>query len=290
MKYSRSNTLALTAASILFTIDATADTSMWKISRGGNHLLIGGTVHVLGKSDYPLPAEFDKAFDEAEQIILETDIEAMQSADFQQKVAAHLTYTDGTTLKSALQPDTFDALNDYLVSRSFPIENMATFRPGLVMATMAILELSAIGYTSDGVDAHFSQRARQEQKILGQLETADEQLGFLASLGKDDPDQFVNYLLKEINKLEAIFKELKSAWRTGDMNKMAALSVEPMKTEYPSIYQTLLLKRNNTWVPIIEGMIKTGEVELILVGAAHLAGEDSVLKQLDTLGYTIERY
>ena len=42
-------------------------------------------------------------------------------------------------------------------------------------------------------------------------------------------------------------------------------------------------------MPQIEDMLKTSEVEFIMVGAMHLAGEDSVLTQLKAQGYSIEK-
>ena len=42
-------------------------------------------------------------------------------------------------------------------------------------------------------------------------------------------------------------------------------------------------------MPHIQDMLKTANVEFILVGAMHLAGEDSVLKQLKAQGYSVEK-
>jgi uncharacterized protein YbaP (TraB family) len=49
-----------------------AETSVWKISNGDNVLYIGGTVHVLRASDYPLPDAFDTAFEKSDIMVFET--------------------------------------------------------------------------------------------------------------------------------------------------------------------------------------------------------------------------
>ena len=38
-----------------------AETSVWRVSNGDSELFIGGTIHVLSATDYPLPIEFEQA-------------------------------------------------------------------------------------------------------------------------------------------------------------------------------------------------------------------------------------
>jgi uncharacterized protein YbaP (TraB family) len=49
-----------------------AETSVWKISNENNVLYIGGTVHILRASDYPLPEAFNTAFEKSEIMVFET--------------------------------------------------------------------------------------------------------------------------------------------------------------------------------------------------------------------------
>ena len=49
------------------TLALQAQSSVWKVSKGGNTLYIGGTSHLLRTSDYPLPAEFDLAYAAADE-------------------------------------------------------------------------------------------------------------------------------------------------------------------------------------------------------------------------------
>ena len=70
---------------------------------------------------------------------------------------------------------------------------------------------------------------------------------------------------------------------------MNALSIQPFKNDYPEVYHDLLVKRNNNWMPHIEKMLTDKPKEFVLVGALHLAGEDSVLTMLKNKGYTITK-
>ena len=62
----------------------------------------------------------------------------------------------------------------------------------------------------------------------------------------------------------------------------------PLKKEFPDVYNQLIVKRNNAWVPKIEVFFKTKEVELILVGALHLVGDEGIIALLASRGYDIQ--
>ena len=51
--------------------------------------------------------------------------------------------------------------------------------------------------------------------------------------------------------------------------------------------RVLLKDRNVAWLPQIERLFTTPEVELVMVGTGHLVGPDSVLKMLENKGYTV---
>ena len=81
---------------------------------------------------------------------------------------------------------------------------------------------------------------------------------------------------------------MREAWLHGDNSLLASVSrLEELKTEDPLTYGALLTNRNTAWLPVIEQMFNSEEVELVLVGALHLAGEDGLLKLLSDRGYQV---
>jgi uncharacterized protein YbaP (TraB family) len=57
--------------------------------------------------------------------------------------------------------------------------------------------------------------------------------------------------------------------------------------EYPSLYNKLFVRRNRNWVPeIIKLMNQQGDA-LVIVGAGHLVGKDSVIDLLTKKGYKV---
>ena len=62
-----------------------------------------------------------------------------------------------------------------------------------------------------------------------------------------------------------------------------------MKTEWPDLYEVLLVNRNADWAGQIETLLEGSGTLFIAVGAAHLAGEDSVQSMLRARGINVER-
>lgn len=266
-----------------------AKSPVWQVSKGDNYLYIAGTVHVLGNDDYPLPPAFEEAYNNSVYIIFEVDINKMESPEVQTMVASKMKYVDGSTLQDHLKPETYAKLEKYLEPLGIPVVTFEDFKPGLVSMMLTMMELKRLGILSVGVDKYYNAKANKDHKLLGKLETIEEQISFLANMGSDDPDEYILYTMREIKQLSPMFKSMKKAWRTGDTKKLAEIGITPLK-EFPEIYQMLIVGRNNAWVPQIEAMLKTEEIELLFVGALHLAGKDSVLKQLEELGYTVEQF
>jgi uncharacterized protein YbaP (TraB family) len=101
--------------------------------------------------------------------------------------------------------------------------------------------------------------------------------------------EFVLHSLAEIEQLEPMLVEMIRMWRNGDNDGLEATFVTPLEQDYPGIYRSLLLERNRHWVPQLEALLQTSEVELVLVGVAHLPGVDGLLNQLRLRGYTVEQ-
>lgn len=268
---------------------AYGDSSVWEVSEGENILYLGGTIHVLRASDYPLPQEYEQAYANADTLVFEIDPSSMGDMSVQAKLLQALTYTGETSLKTVLSDQAYSALSDYADTVGIPLMMLEKFKPGMVITTFQLLEMQKIGFTPEGVDVHFSTRGLSDGKTIEQLETIEEQIGFLASMGEGNESEFVLSALEELGETEAVMEDMIEAWRSGDNKKLVDLFIADMKEETPELYASLLLRRNHNWMPQIQAMLRTGETEFILVGAAHLIGEDGVLNLLEKQGYTIRQ-
>ncbi len=62
------------------------------------------------------------------------------------------------------------------------------------------------------------------------------------------------------------------------------------KKKAPAVYEKFLVQRNIAWSEKIAEILKRSGVQQIAVGAAHLAGPDSIQVQLAKRGIKVERY
>ena len=267
-----------------------AQSSVWKVSKGNQHLFIGGTIHVLSKDDYPLPKAYDKAYQQSETIVFETNIEKANDPAFMRKLVGSFAYKHGKTLRSDLKRATFTALEEYCLSSGIPISLLLPYKPQFASLILTSMELRKQGIRLAGVDDHFNQRALRDNKIVHQLETIEEQLQFLANMGRGQEDELILSTIKENQQLENLMQLMLNAWRKGDNTVLDREIIQPMKAEFPSTYQDLLVKRNNNWLPMIKAYLYSPDIEFILVGALHLAGDDGLIVKLQNAGYNVTQW
>jgi len=268
---------------------AYAGTPVWKVAKDGKQLFIGGTIHVLSKADYPLPTAFETAYQQAALVVLETDLQQMKTPEVQQKLLQAMVYSDGRTLQQVLNTKTFAELEQYLAGRGIPVAGIQRFKPGLLALTLTMIELQRLGLGEAGVDAVYHAQALADRKRLGQLETVEQQLGFITSLGEGQENEMISHTLRDLKELPAVMQSLKESWRNGDTHRLDQLSLAPLKAGFPGLYNKLIVARNQAWIPQLEALLKTGEVELVLVGALHLAGDEGLLALLAKRGYSIQQ-
>ncbi len=275
--------------SLTLTIPALAETSVWSVSAGDNIIYLGGTVHLLRPGDYPLPEEFDQAYQASSQLYFETDITAMSDLTVQAQMLQQLSYSDGRTLKTVLNEEAYAALAKYTAGAGLPLMMVEKFKPGLLVSTLQVLEFQSMGFTPQGVDVHFHTRAIADSKSLGQLETVQQQIGFIATMGEGNESEFILLSLRDLDEVDELMEEMILAWRTGDGPHLSKIFVEDMKAEAPALYDSLLLQRNLNWIPLIEQMLKDTDTEFVLVGAAHIVGENGLLDLLAGKDYEINQ-
>ncbi|MEQ1485525.1 TraB/GumN family protein [Methyloglobulus sp.] len=269
---------------------AYAEASLWRVSKGNNQIYIGGTVHLLGKSDYPLPDEFEQAFREIDLLVLEADLDALSKPKAQAQIVRSLMYPNDTTLKDQIKPKTFKALERYCKANNLTITAMQKMKPAMVVLTLTMAELKRLGLADAGVDQFFLEKAKSKGKKITGLETAEAQINMLENMGKGHENELILSTIKELKKTPEFMDEMKKAWRTGNLADLEKVGIKTMRAEFPELNKSLLTNRNNTWLPKIKAMLATPERELILVGALHLAGEQGVLAQLKKHGFVVEQY
>lgn len=264
-----------------------AQTSVWKVSKDNHSVYLGGTIHLLSPSDYPLPEAYQQAYKQADTLVFEVDSDDLKSPQQQVQFARMMRLESGQRMTDLLSEDTYQRLREAASARNIPIKTLDQFSPVLITIQLTVLALKEMGMTAAGVDDFYLAKARSDSKSVETFETAEEQMNFIKQLARGNEDEFVRYSLQDLDALPEQMSQLKAAWRSGNQPALEKAGIEQLQKLFPDVYQQLLVNRNQRWLPKIKTMLATPERELILVGALHLVGEQGLLQQLQAQGYEI---
>jgi len=265
-------------------------TSVWKIQKNNETIYLGGTIHLLRSQDYPLPVEFEKAYQHSNSIYFETDLQTLESQAMQKTIISSLVYKNGRKLSTILSADVYAALNRHAQSRGLNIQQFDNFKPAMILLSLTVLELQSLGINTQGVDKYYLNKTIKDKKHIGQLESVQTHINYIASMGRGNENNLILQSLKDFKETKKKFKKIIQAWRDGEDQTLYELFVADMKKQMPTLYNSILVERNNNWMPVLRSLFKNNKTEFVLVGAAHLVGEEGLLQQLKNQGFSVQRF
>jgi len=96
--------------------------------------------------------------------------------------------------------------------------------------------------------------------------------------------------MEEFDDLGNQLKRLSLGWSVGQTDFMTQQMIDPLKSEAGEMYRSLLVDRNEKWAKTLVRHLEGSGTDLVVVGVAHLLGEESLIEDLEEAGYTVERY
>lgn len=274
---------------LVFSKSLFAISTVYEVSKGKSKLYLAGTIHLLRNQDFPPPAEFDGAYQQAQKIYFETDMEKAKSAEFGQRFAQAMILPNNTTLKDILSSENWSALQAYAEKSQYPLSQTMMFNPSMVSILITLNESKKLG-VGEGADAYYDKAARADNKIIGELESLDDVLLYMKKFGQEEPNKIIASTLEDVTNMPADLEKMINSWKQGDLSGLDKMFSEKMRKETPAVYQSLIVERNQKWLPTIKAMLKTPETEMVMVGSLHLSGDDGLLAQLKKAGYKIKPY
>lgn len=264
---------------------------LWKVSKGESTVYLLGSMHFLKDNDYPLSADVNAAYKDAEKLVFEIAPDEMNSPAAMMLTLQHGMYHDpNRKLQDDLPASTWKELVAYGAQNKLPEAALQKFEPWMASLTMIAIETEKMGMKPDmGLDMHFMQMASADHKPTAGLETVDQQLAIFYNSPLKLQQDMLSQSLEEIADFSKEMNEEHDTWRRGDDRGMLADAKKEF-AKYPDLYQKLLAQRNRNWIPQIEKMLNGGKDDtLMIVGALHLPGPDGVVHLLQQKGYTVER-
>jgi uncharacterized protein len=287
---------ALLAAAVLAftsTPGAAAERSVvWSVRGEHNTVYLFGSIHVLRPGDVGLPRAAQAAYDDAEQLVMEIDMDDPAVADPVAMAAQMQHYARlpaGQSLESVLGSD-YAAVATHLEDAGLDIAPFDGFAPWFVGMLVLQLEVAKRGFDpAHGIEQQVTDRAVADRKPILGLETPADQFAVLARLSLPEQKRFLLMTLEETGSADARLDELLTAWRTGDTATLARVLSEEFD-EFPELYRPLTEDRNRAWVEQLAGLLDDRDDYLVVVGALHLVGRNSVVDLLRQRGYRVTQH
>lgn len=261
--------------------------AIWRVTGGAADVYLFGSIHLLPPDVRWRTPELEAAMEKAQIVVLEADVDADPGA-MQGLVARLGLLPQGETLRAIIPEAVRTDLERTLAAMQMPPQAMDPMRPWLASVTLSVQFFAQQGYDpARGVDRLVGDWAKANGRTLAYLETAEEQLDIFARLSREEEVQLLAVTLEQIRDTPDLADKMLAAWRSGDL---AGLE-EVMNAGFdktPALRDALLRARHERWLPQIRTMMESGRPHLVVVGAAHLAGPDSVVAMLRAQGIAVE--
>jgi uncharacterized protein len=279
----------LPVVGLLGSLTAQAEAPVWALRGAHNTVYLAGSVHLLRSKDAALPAAFERAYTDAEAIVMEIDLDNLDPMAAQGWMMSEGMLGEGKTLADVIGKERYGRVEQEGNRLGVPVEVFQQFEPWLVAMTLVQLQYVKLGFDPEqGVEKQLTRKAQQDRKEITGLETLEEQLGLLAGLSPAEQMKFLDVTLKEMAEMEGETDALLAAWRNGNAQKLASMLSDEYKVA-PALYRTLIEDRNRRWMPAIEKLLKGDKDYLVVVGALHLVGTGGLLELTKAKGFAAKQ-
>lgn len=261
---------------------AVAHPALWVAKDADTTVYLFGTVHLL-------PNDTDWRFPALEQALASSDALYVEIVDddalHMQALVIRYGLDPAHRLSSKLTTDEQATLAEAAKAADLPggTRTLEVMRPWLAGLTLAVAPLLKAGLDPEhGVDKLLRAQMTAAGKPVHGLETAQQQIRFLADMPPAMELDFLRSTLRDFGKGTTQLTTLIDAWKHGDVATIARITDTDMRQRSPRLYQRLLADRNKAWAKQVAALMKQPGTVFIAVGAAHLAGPDSLQAQLRT--------
>lgn len=265
---------------------------MWKATRGNTTIYLLGTMHFGMASLYPLPDEMEDAFHKSKHLIVEARIDEVDQNKLNQGLKSFLLFTPPDKLSNHLSAPTKSALQDYLKWAGESDNLYESWKPWFLASYVNASIMKREGLKAElGIDRHFLKKAKEQNKTVSQLESVESQLKLLGGFPMDVQDKMLRISLLQLKNSAATTKLIEKCWRDGDADSIASITCQEADSDpaLRSVQRKIYEDRNQSMTSKLLLLLTVPGPHFVAIGAAHLAGPESVLEHLKEQGFSIEQ-
>jgi len=281
---------AVMASAIAFAAPKIDEPAIWTIQKpNGTTITLFGSVHLLPDGDGWRTKALKDAYEAADVIVMETDLTEMGNSDVANYLAKNSLNPPGVTLTKLLSPEQKATVEAAMDKAAMSFSSMEGYKPWFSAIQISVTYAVLQGFDpSQGVDKAIEADGKSDGKAFAYFEKVREQLDVFIELPEDEQITFLVLGAKEILTRPDEMEKLVTAWATGNVEEIDKLMNRGMEGS-PRLARALLADRNARWTKEIgEFFMKDKNSYLIIVGAGHLAGDESVIAMLRDEGIEVE--
>lgn len=261
--------------------------SMWQINGPHNRIYLLGSIHLLREQDHPLPTAIYDAFEDADTLIMELDMDDMDPIESQTLSNSLGLIQDGRTLSDLLGTEAYAEATQLAEAVQIPLDMLARAEPWFAAMNVEIMLLMRMGFNpSFGIETQLTELAVNERKEILGFETMRQQLEFLDRLSPEAQREMLLQALSEGAEMDELMDSMIDAWRNGDVAFLEENLLADMQ-DYPELNRVIVTDRNIDWTNQIEQLLDDEIDYLIVVGALHLVGNQGVPELLESRGHQV---
>lgn len=272
---------------------------MWKITpkkdaSGENIAYMLGALSVSRKDIYPLSSAIEAAYSDSDKIVV--DLIPSETEDTQ-ITSSLMQYgmLDQTTLDKLLAAQTYkkvDTLIRKYTNNKKSLTGYNKFKPWVIESLLQNLALEANSkYEKNGISSYFVQKAETDKKEILKIEDPTFQFKLLSSMSYTIQIIELEKTLKSLEYYSYSSNKLFKAWTSGDTDIMSDLLLPDFgdNDTLKDSYDQTLLERNKNSAEKIKKFLTAGGKYFIIADASLMIGNNSVLKLIADMGYTVEQ-
>ena len=262
--------------------------ALWHVRGASGEAWLFGGIHALPADIKWITPQMKQAMNSSDRLVLEVvglEDSAEITRTFQQ-----LGNSEGQPPLAARLPadlrDAGEALRDKGRLNPARFATLETWAAAITLAGAATANLPMV--REAGVERVLAKRYRAKDKPVIGLETAARQFSYFDQLPEADQRAMLASVIADADNAPRAYQDMITAWLAGDGDKLAEAANRGL-LQRPQIREAILVRRNRDWASQITDMLSLGATPFVAVGAAHLAGEDSVQALLEARGFTVTR-
>ncbi|MFN7678923.1 MAG: TraB/GumN family protein [Cyanobacteriota bacterium] len=264
---------------------AQARPALWRVADADTTIYLFGTIHLLRPGLEWFDAELQQVFATSSELVVEAlETDPTRAAG---QLLSRAIDRDGPPLSQKLTAAAARRYRTAMRRLGLSIDDFEQLEPWFVTMFISNIMLQQFGYGA-GVDEALVEQALASGKPVISLETMDFQLSIFDQMPERSQLRLLDETIAGLDQPPRELERITQLWATGQAEALAIGRGDTTRT-IPGHYSALITKRNKRWTDwLVNRLDRPGKV-FVAVGAAHFAGDESVLRMLRARNFKVTR-